>query len=223
MNMPFEELVRRRRATRQFLKTPLSAEQIDVVLGDAQWSPSNCNTQPWHVHVVSGETRDRLSAALLRDEEEGLHSLDFSFDTGAYEGVYAQRHQAMAKARNDAAGISRADHEARRQDMRRNLDFYGAPHVALLFMPAIGDSVRTASDIGMYAQTLLLSLVAHGFAGVPQTVLGFYADRVREVLGVADDFKLLFGISFGHADPDAPEQMIDVGRAALGDSVVFHP
>jgi hypothetical protein len=30
-----------------------------------------------------------------------------------------------------------------------------------------------------------------------------YADVVRDVLGVPDDLKLLFGISFGTADPAA--------------------
>ena len=134
----------------------------------------NCNTQPWHVHVVSGSARDKLSAALLRDENEGYRTPDFSFDAGAFKGIYAERHHAMAMRRNDAAGIRRDDHVARYEDMLRNLKFYGAPHVAFLFMPVIGDSVRTAGDIGMYAQTLLLSLAAHGFAGTPQTVLGFY-------------------------------------------------
>ncbi|MNL62706.1 Nitroreductase family protein [compost metagenome] len=90
-------------------------------------------------------------------------------------------------------------------------------------MPAIGDSVRTASDIGMYAQTLLLSLVAHGFAGIPQTVLGFYPHTIREILDIPNEFKLLFGISFGYADLNTPSQRIDVGRATLSESVVFHP
>ncbi|MFD9319117.1 nitroreductase family protein [Streptomyces sp. NPDC060053] len=43
---------------------------------------------------------------------------------------------------------------------------------------------RTAGDIGMYAQNFLLSLAARGLAGIPQTVLGVYADTVREFLGV---------------------------------------
>jgi nitroreductase len=218
----FEAVVRERRATRQFLPTPLTSEQIRAVLADAQNAPSNCNTQPWHVHVASGATKDTLSKALLRDEHEGYRTPDFSFDAGAFSGMYAERHHQMAKRRNDAAGISRADQEARHKDMLRNLSFYGAPHVAFLFMPVIGDSVRTAGDIEMYAQTLLLSLTARGFAGIPQTVLGFYPHTIREILNVSDDFKLLFGISFGYADPSTPEQRVDVGRARLDESVVFH-
>ena len=58
-----EAVVRERRATRQFLPTPLTSEQIRAVLADAQNAPSNCNTQPWHVHVASGAMKDTLSAA----------------------------------------------------------------------------------------------------------------------------------------------------------------
>ncbi|MEY8742411.1 nitroreductase family protein [Bacillales bacterium AN1005] len=63
-------------------------------------------------------------------------------------------------------------------------------------MPVIGDNVRVASEIGMYAQSFLLALAARGIGSVPQTVLGFHAEVVREVLGVSKEMKLLFGISF---------------------------
>lgn len=43
----------------------------------------------------------------------------------------------------------------------------------------------------MYAQRLLLSLAARGIGSIPQTSLGFFADVVREVLGVSAEFKLL--------------------------------
>ncbi|WP_285424620.1 nitroreductase family protein [Pseudomonas sp. efr-133-TYG-103a] len=43
----FEAVIRERRATRQFLPTPLTSKQIRAVLADAQNAPSNCNTQPW--------------------------------------------------------------------------------------------------------------------------------------------------------------------------------
>lgn len=219
---PFSTVARARRSTRQFLPAPVKPDLLEKVLRDAQRAPSNCNTQPWKVHIVSGATRAALTQALLKAEAQGRQSPDYSFDTGVFQGVYSQRHHDMATTRNEAAGIAREDGDARREDMLRNLKFYGAPHAAFLFMPAFGDSVRAAGDIGMYGQTFLLSLVAHGLAGVPQTILGFYAQTVREVLGISDEFKLLFGISFGYADPNAPEQQVDVGRAPLSESIVFH-
>lgn len=89
-------------------------------------------------------------------------------------------------------------------------------------MPLVGDGVRVASDIGMYAQNFLLSLTARGLAGVPQTLLGMFAGPVREILGVGDDMKLLFGISFGYADASALSASVRIERAPLTESVQLH-
>ncbi|MGW0420557.1 nitroreductase [Streptomyces sp. NPDC003015] len=217
---PFTDIARARRSPRRFLATPLSPSDIRGVLEDAQTAPSNSNTQPWTVHVVSGAQRSALSGELLRAEEEGRTSPDFTADYG--EGVYLERAQALAASHYGARGIARSDREGRRAAVRENLEFYGAPHVALLFMPALGDGVRTAGDIGMYAQNFLLSLAARGLAGIPQTILGVYADTVREFLGVPEELKLLFGISFGTADPAAPVNAVGRERVPLQQSVVLH-
>lgn len=217
---PLVELLRSRYSVRKFLPDPLSAADIRGVLEDAQTSPSNSNTQPWHVHVASGAARDAISARMLDDYEHGRTSPDFT--SGYGDGLYAERAQRHGATLYDTWGIARSDVEGRNGVVRDNLRFYGAPHAAFLFMPVLGDGVRTAGDIGMYAQTLLLSLSARGFHGIPQTVLGMYADVVREVLGVPDDLKLLFGISFGRADPDASINGVRMHRLPIEQSVIFH-
>ncbi|WP_395607292.1 nitroreductase [Pseudomonas sp. B22129] len=218
----FQDIARTRRVTRQFLPTPLTEREINRVLLDAQHSPSNCNTQPWQVHLASGETRDRLSIALLAADDRQHFTPDFEFDMAAYTGVYAERAHASGRARYEAIDIGRDDHAARQACLRHNLKFFDAPHVAFLFMPQISDYVRSAGDIGMYAQTFLLSLHARGYGAIPQTLLGMYADTVRDVLGVSAEMKLMFGISFGHADPHSASNFVEVGRVALEDSVVRH-
>ncbi|MFP3994706.1 nitroreductase [Pseudomonas capeferrum] len=218
----FQHIVRTRRVARQFLSTPLAEEQLNDLLLDAQHSPSNCNTQPWVVHLVSGATLDVLSAALREADDRGHLTPDFAFDMQGYTGVHAQRAQCSGRARYEAINVSRDDKVGRQAAMRHNLSFFDAPHVALLFMPRIDDCVRSAGDLGMYAQTFLLSLHARGLAGIPQTLLGLYAQTVREVLGVEEELQLMFGISFGHADPLSPANFVEVGRAALSESVIRH-
>ncbi|MDQ0745986.1 hypothetical protein QF034_000217 [Streptomyces africanus] len=81
---------------------------------------------------------------------------------------------------------------------------------------------RTAPGRGggrTYAQNFLLSLAARGLAGIPQTLLGVYADTVREFLGVPAELKLLFGISFGMAGPAAPVNTLRTERVPLQRSV----
>lgn len=217
----FHDLVRRRQSVRQFLAQPLEAAQIMAVLEDAQRAPSNCNTQPWHVHVVSGATRTSLTQVLIDEAEKASYSPDFSWDETAFSGRLDERRRAQGKAYYDALGIARDDKAGRHEAILRNLDFFGAPHAAFLFMPSVGDSVRVAADIGMYAQTFLLSLTARGYAGIPQTLLGLFADPIREHLGISDEMKLLFGISFGYADPTRLV-VPPMPRAAISDSCMLH-
>ena len=220
--LPFDQAVRARRAVRDFVPEPLPEAVLRAVLEDAQCSPSNCNTQPWLVHIVSGAKRDELSKALLAAQDENLFSPDFSFDIGAFQGCYAERSRAQGAEYYRSLGIAREDYDERLVAGRRNLEFFGAPHVALLFMPAVGDNVRVAADIGIYGQTFLLSLAARGYAGVPQTMLGFFAGSARQVLQIPDEYKLLFGISFGRANEDAAGRHYRIGRVAIDECVTFH-
>lgn len=218
----FADVVRARHSARRFLPDPIDPQQMQGILEDAQRAPSNANTQPWHVHIVSGRTRDRVSKALLEASSQKQYTPDFSWDEHAYTGVLAERRREQGKTFYEALGIAREDKEARAEVFRHNLEFYGAPHVAFLFMPLVGDGVRVASDIGMYAQNFLLSLTSRGLAGVPQTLLGMFADPLREMLGVEDEMKLLFAISFGYADPSALSAKVRIERAPLTESVRFH-
>ena len=52
----FGDIVSQRRSMRDFKSDPVPQEIIEAVFGCAQRAPSNCNTQPWFVHVVTGET-----------------------------------------------------------------------------------------------------------------------------------------------------------------------
>ncbi|NDJ59280.1 nitroreductase [Enterobacteriaceae bacterium 4M9] len=220
--LSFEETVRLRHSPRAFLPTPLTDAQIHEVLQDAQCAPSNCNTQPWHVHIVSGETKQALTQAMLRNDELGKISPDFSFDYADFYGDYFARSQEQAKQYYEVLGIARDDKAQRHDALLRNYAFFGAPHAAFLFMPSFGDNVRVAGDMGMYGQNFLLSLAARGYAGIPQTLLGFHADTVREMLGVSDNYRLLFGISFGYEDVDARANRLRMDRIPVEQSVVFH-
>ena len=218
----FHDVVRDRHSVRNFLPTPIPDTLIRAVLEDAQLAPSNCNTQPWQIHIVSGAMRDALSKAILADDAAGQLTPDFSFDLHDFHGVYGERAKAQGAGYYQAIGVAREATEDRRTAARLNLDFFGAPHVALLFMPAFGDNVRVAGDIGMYGQTFLLSLTAHGLGGIPQTMLGFYADTIRKVLGIDPSMKMLFGISFGYPDAAHAANRYRIEKASIEDSVIFH-
>lgn len=217
----FREIVAARHAVRAFQGKPLSRETITEVLEDAQRAPSNANTQPWNVHIVSGEARNRLSDSLLEAVYARQFSPDFTYSNDAYFGEYARRAEEEGHARHTRQGIARDDQEGRTRAALENYRFFGAPHVALLFMPSVGDNVRVAGDIGMYAQTFLLSLASKGLAGVPQTSIGMMAATVRQVLGVPSDLKLLFAISFGYPASEGDTASMSP-RIPVNSAVTFH-
>jgi nitroreductase len=216
----FDEIVARRTSLRAFLPEPVSPTTLAAIFANASHSPSNCNTQPWLVHVASGERLESLRTKMPAEFMAGKMSMDFPYD-GSYEGVYKERQYASAQALYDSVGITRQEKEARQAVFMRNFSFFDAPHVAFLFMPE-PFGLREAADLGMYAQTLMLSFTAHGLGSCPQTSLGFQADLVRKELGVEPSNKLVFGISFGYPDLDAPINSCATSRADLADVVTFH-
>ena len=220
--LSFAQTVRRRRSVRAFLERQVPKDVIRQVLEDAQLAPSNCNTQPWSVHVVSGSKRHALSAALVAAATRGDYSSDFSFKVQDYGAPYDERQQAQSKAYLEALAIEREDAEGRRRASMRNYRFFDAPHVILLSMPSVGDNVRVAADIGMYAQTLLLSLAARGLGGVAQTSLGMFATVIRQELSIPEELRLLFGISFGYPDPSAPTNGLQMKREPVSQSVTWY-
>jgi nitroreductase len=215
-----DHLIRYRRSTRAFLARPVQPELLRQIFDLAGCAASNCNTQPWLTHVVSGASRDAMSDALMQSVGQGKYSLDFPYD-GKYEGIYRQRQVDVGVMLYQALGIARQDKEAKRQAFLRNLEFFGAPHVAFIFLPEWAD-MREAADVGLYAQNLMLAMQAHGIASCSQTILGYNADVVREQLAIESNQKLLFGISFGYADETRPENKICPARAKLLEVTSFY-
>lgn len=219
----FERIAWARRSVRGFRPDPVPHETIARIFRIAGASPSNCNTQPWRVHVVSGGVADAMRAALV-----AAATADPAGDPEIplfhrYEGVWRDRQIDAARRLFAARGISRDDHAGRHRSLMANFHFFEAPHAAFLFMPAWG-GMREAADCGMYAQTLLLALTAAGLGSIPQAALSFHPGTVRRVLGLAeaDDHRLLMGIAFGYEDHAHPTHDVRPERAPLSDLVHFH-
>lgn len=216
----FSCVMRRRKSVRAFLRQPVPRPLLERVFSVAGHAPSNCNTQPWVVHVASGTALETLRSQIPGLMMSGVTTLDFPFD-GKYSGVYRERQVGSAEALFNAMSITREDKAKRGEAFMRNFTFFDAPHVAFLFMhDSFG--IREAADVGMFAQSLMLSLEAHGLGSCPQTSLGFHADLVRSTFGVPSEMKLLFGISFGYEDTTAAANACRTSRAVLEETVFFH-
>ena len=197
------DILNKRFSTRAFLPKSVDEDLLRQIFIQAGRAPSNCNTQPWQPLVVSGQTRDRLSEKLVAHVSAGKPpNPDFNWEV-RYHGAHKERQYGAAFALYDAMGIAREDKPARGLAMLRNWQFFGAPHAVFFVMEKYLD-IMGAVDVGIYAQTLSMLMEEAGISSCMQGALGQYPDAIREEFNLPEELGILFGMSFGYADPDHP-------------------
>ncbi len=63
--MDVVEAITSRHSVRAFLPRPVPRETVERIIEVAARAPSSGNIQPWRVHVVAGETKERLTQAIM--------------------------------------------------------------------------------------------------------------------------------------------------------------
>jgi nitroreductase len=212
----FQDVVQARRSVRAFLPDrPVALALLHQALALAQQSPSNCNAQPWSIHLLSGapcaRLRERLVTAAAQPGRDA---------TPAFQGVHRKRQVACAIELYTQLGVARGDHAGRARALVRNFEFFDAPHLALLYVPS-GLGVQVALDAGCWLQTFLLSLENLGVQSCAQASLRSYPDVIAEELGISGEVELLCGVAFGYQDPAAPVNRVRQPRAPLEQNVTL--
>ena len=201
--MNVTEAVQARRTIRAFKEEPVPEAVIREVLELARQAPSNSNTQPWRIDIVSGEARQRLQEAIFEEINAGTRPYP-AFPPGGsgLKGRYKERQRECAFQYFGAVGIDKEDKQARMALSMKNWEFFGAPHAALLSYPETMHRAN-ALDIGIFLQTLMLLFVERGIASCPQGALATYPGPVKAMLPVPEENAILCGLSFGYPDLDA--------------------
>lgn len=219
-DMSVIEAIYSRRSVRGYLDKEVPADVLNRIFEVAQMAPSNCNVQPWKVFVASGALKDRLKKKMVENTINRIEpNPDYPY-RGTFEGEYRKRQVDCAVALYNNMGIERDDKEGRLRAIVRNFEFFDAPYIAFLGMnPAFGTTV--ALDVGMYAQSLMLTMVAFGLHSCPMGTMRNYPDMVREAFDIQDDTKILFGLSFGYEDTAVAANKTRTAREPISASVVF--
>jgi nitroreductase len=215
----FETLMRERWSCRAFLPDEVPAKTVERLFAMAQRTASWCNTQPWQVHVVSGEARQRLAKSLTEHVLSSEQSPDLEMPA-RYVGVYQERRREAGYALYESLGIDRQDREARGLQMLKNFDFFGAPHVALVTTDS-EQGVYGAIDCGGYLSNLMHAAHALGLGAIAQAAIAMYSDHVRDFLDLPPDRLLVAAVSFGYADTEHPVNRFRTTRADVAAAVTF--
>jgi nitroreductase len=220
LELSLEDAVKTRRSVRGFLPDPLPESRLYSGVLVAHWAPAGTNIQPRQGDVASGALRDSLRAEFMRRAQAREAANPDHRDKGKLGDPWSGRRRDCARALYQAMDIEWEDKAGRAMAAFRNFELFDAPHVAFLCMDdQFGKN--SAADVGMYAQTLMLSLTAHGLASCAQGTMAHHPELVRDTFGLDESIKVLFGISFGYEDTSVAANGARTNRAPLADSVVF--
>ena len=216
------EAMRARRACRAFLDTPVPPPLIEKILEAARWAPSGVNSQPWFVAVARGESKARITQALLDARARGEpEAPDYHYYPREWPEPYKTRRKVCGITMYAAQKVAKDDPAAREKSWNNNYRFFGAP-VALFFF--IDRSMAQGSwvDMGLFLQNAMLAAQSLGLATCPQASLADYPALVREVLGVAPARALVCGMALGYADPDAAVNLYRLEREPVSGFTSWH-
>ncbi|MBB4377280.1 nitroreductase family protein [Bradyrhizobium sp. SBR1B] len=126
---------------------------IEQILRIARFAPSGANIQPWHVYVLAGAAKDRVSTALLDAHENSRdeHVSEYKYYGSDLPDPYLKRRQEFGRLFYESLGIAQIDLEARLKQTAKNYTFFGAP-VGLIGTIDRRLEVGSWLDLGMFVR-----------------------------------------------------------------------
>lgn len=220
--MDFETLVRTRRSVRGYKSDPVPRAVIEEIIEVAKGAPSSMNSQPWHVHVLTGapleEVRRRNTEMMLAGAKpkRDIHT------HAPYEGVHRERQVGIAMDLFAAMGIQRHDKEMRQDWVMRGFRQFDAPVSLVLTYDRILDPGMTAPfDLGALSYGICLAAWDRGLGTVVNGQGITRSDIVREVAAIPDDEVIMTCIAMGYPNDEFPANGVKAKREPIDRFVRF--
>jgi len=209
------EALNNRYSARAYLNKPLDRETVLKIMEAARRTPSWADTQPWEIFVAAGEPLERLRRAFLQGLDEGRPIQPDIPRPQSWPPSLQSRMAEMVAHGQKVRGERSDDEEVRRQSMRRNFSFFGAPAVVYLCMDR-SLTPYSVFDLGMMAMSIMLAATEYGVDSIPAVNLVGYPDLVRAELSIPEDLMIVMGLALGYADsgqlvnkPRTPRRSLD--------------
>ncbi len=195
---PIDEILTGRFACREFCNAPVARRTVEQILRTARFAPSGANIQPWHVYVLTGKVKGRVSAALLEAHETARdeHVSEYKYYASDLPGLYLKRRQEFGRLFYGSLGIDQTDSEGRSRQTAKNYTFFGAP-VGLIVTIDRRLEVGSWLDLGMFIQNVMLAAAGRGLQSCPQETFAKYHRILRPLLSIPAEQMVVCGISVG--------------------------
>ncbi|GAB3655917.1 nitroreductase family protein [Ramlibacter alkalitolerans] len=212
-----DQVLRSRRSVRAYKPEPLAREQVLEILQAAASAPSNSNTQPWRVYVVTGAPMRRLGDALVTAFQDGSFPPPTHFPD-PLPAVFCDRQADFAARYYGTLGIDRKDAEARARQSLRNFTFFGAP-VGLIFSIDARLGRHSWLDLGLYVQNVMIAARSRGIDTCPQVSFARFHSLIAAHLGMPDEEVTACGMSMGFGDTSAGVNQMNLPRQHVSEFV----
>ena len=202
--MNVSEAIEGRQSIRAFdSDREVTREVITSILTTAGRAPSGSNIQRWHVYVVTGAAKNRISDAckaryLSGDEGES----EYHYYPQTWRQPYIGRRRQTGFGLYGLLGIDKADTAAVQGYRVTNYEFFGAP-MGLFFTIDRDMELGSWVDYGMFLQSIMLSARGAGLETCAQAAFCPYYDSVMPLLRAPDEQMLICGMSLGYPQRDA--------------------
>jgi nitroreductase len=205
-----EEAMLSRRSLRAFRSDPVPRETVERILALASRAPSGTNIQPWHVTVVAGEARARLTQAMyaeFMERGEEAWKREFDYYPSKWREPYLARRRKIGWDLYGLLGIGKGERERTHRQHARNYLFFDAP-VGLVITLERDLPVGAWLDTGMFVQNVMLAARAFGLDTCPQAAIASAHPVLRRELAIPEEQVVVCGMSLGYARADAIENTL---------------
>ena len=220
--MEYEDIARARRSVRGYLDKPVPRAVIEEIADVAKYAPSSMNTQPWHLHVVTGDALDRIRDGNVKNNLAGVPPTRDITEHGKYQGVHRERQIEVAAQLFDSMGID-WDDKARRQDwVLRGFRQFDAPvSIVLAFDKELEPGATAHFDMGAICYGICLAAWDRGLGTVVNGQGIMQSQVVREIAGIPENHAIMTCIAMGYPDDTFPANAVRSNRKPVSDFVHF--
>ena len=199
--MELEQAMQGRRSIRGFLDKPVPKDLLEEIIALANRAPSSMNTQPWHLHVLTGAPLEAVRQGNTERMLAGIPPSREIEDYAGYDGAHRARQIEIAVQLFQAMGIERHDAERRQDWVMRGFRQFDAPvSVVVCFDRDLLNNTIAHFDTGAMTYGLVLAAWAKGLGAVINGQGIMQSPVVREVAQIPDDQVILTCVALGWPD-----------------------